>query len=56
MHNILEYITYNDKEAFSDKLKQIWLAPDAEIAHKIAEAMAEEYVKWFPKAIETLEN
>jgi transposase-like protein len=50
------HIPHRDKQVFANKLKQIWLAPDAETARKRTAALAEEYEKRFPQAVRTLED
>lgn len=56
MRNILVHIPHRDKHIFANKLKQIWLAPDAETARKRIAALAEEYEERFPRAIRILED
>ena len=56
MRNILAHIPHRDKQTFAAKLKQIWLAPNTETARKRSNALAEEYEKRFPQAIQTLED
>jgi putative transposase len=56
MRNILAHVPQKEKESFAAQLKEIWLAPSAEIARQRAEQISEQYGKRFPKAIELLEN
>lgn len=56
MRNVLAHIPQKEKEAFAAKLKEIWLAPSAELARERAEQLSEQYGKRFPKAIELLED
>ena len=56
MRNIMAHIPHREKEAFAGKLKQIWLAPDAETARRRAAILAEEYENRFPDAIRILED
>ena len=56
MRNILVHVPHRDKQVFAEKLKQIWLAPDVETAHKRTAALAEEYENRFPQAIRILED
>ena len=41
---------------FATQLKEIWLAPSAELARQRARELSEKYEKRFPKAIEILEE
>jgi putative transposase len=56
MRNILAHVPQKDKESFAAQLKEIWLAPSAEIARQRAKQISEQYGKRFPKAIELLED
>jgi putative transposase len=56
MRNILAHVPQKEKESFAAQLKEIWLAPSAEIARQRAEQISEQYGKRFPKAIEFLED
>jgi putative transposase len=56
MRNILAHVPQKEKESFAAQLKEIWLAPSAEIARQRAEQISEQYGKRFPKAIELLED
>lgn len=56
MRNILAHVPQKEKESFATQLKEIWLAPSAELARQRAEQLSEQYRKRFPKAIELLEN
>lgn len=56
MRNVLVKVPHRSKESFATELKQIWLAPDAAAARKRANALAEEYEKRFPEAIQILED
>lgn len=56
MRNIMAHIPHREKEAFAGKLKQIWLAPDAETARRRAVTLADEYENRFPDAIRILED
>lgn len=56
MRNIMAHVPHHEKETFAAQLKQIWLAPNRDIALQRAESLINTYCKRFPKAIETLEN
>jgi putative transposase len=56
MRNILAHVPQKEKESFAAQLKEIWLAPSAEIARQRAKQISEQYGKRFPKAIELLED
>jgi putative transposase len=56
MRNILAHVSQKEKESFAAQLKEIWLAPSAEIARQRAEQISEQYGKRFPKAIELLQD
>ncbi len=56
MRNILAHIPQKEKESFAAKLKEIWLAPSAELSRQRAGQLSEQYGKRFPKAIELLED
>ena len=56
MRNIMAHIPHKEKESFAAQLKQIWLAPDLDMAHLRAKTLIETYQKRFPKAIDTLEK
>lgn len=56
MRNILAHVPQKAKGAFAAELKEIWLAPNKELAQERAKALADRYETRFPKAIETLEN
>ena len=56
MRNILAHVPQKEKESFAAQLKEIWLAPSAELARQRAELLSEQYGKRFPRAIELLED
>ena len=56
MRNILAHVPQKEKYAFAAQLKEIWLAPSAELARQRAKQLSERYEKRFPKAIEILEE
>lgn len=56
MRNILAHVPQKEKDAFAAQLKEIWLAPSAELARQRARLLSERYEKRFPKAIEVLEE
>lgn len=56
MRNILAHVPQKEKETFVAQLKEIWLAPCAELARQRAEQLSEQYRKRFPRAIELLED
>jgi len=56
MRNILAHISGRDKQAFADKLKQIWLQPDYDSAKKYAYDLMDAFESRFPEAIGTLEE
>ena len=56
MRNILAHISGRDKQAFADKLKQIWLQPDYDSAKKYADSLMDEYEAKYSEAINTLEE
>ena len=56
MRNILVYVPQNEKKAFAETLKEIWLAPTAELARKRAYDVIDSYAKRFPKAVQCLED
>ena len=56
MRNILAHVPQKEKETFAAQLKEIWLAPSAELARQRAKQLAEQYRKRFPRAIELLED
>ena len=56
MRNILAYVPQKEKKAFAAVLKEIWLAPTAELARKRAYDVIDFYAKRFPKAVQCLED
>lgn len=56
MRNILAHIPQRAKKEFAAELKEIWLAPNEEIARMRAEALIDKYIGRFPKAISCLED
>ena len=56
MRNIMAHIPQRDKKPFAGELKEIWLAPSAEVARKRATELAEKYERRFPKAVQCLED
>ena len=56
MRNILAYVPQKEKKSFAAVLKEIWLAPTAELARKRAYNVMDAYTKRFPKAVQCLEN
>lgn len=56
MRNILAHVPQKEKDAFAAQLKEIWLAPSAELARQRAEHLSERYEKRFPRAMEILEE
>ena len=56
MRNILAHVPQKEKDAFAAQLKEIWLAPSAELARQRAEQLSERYEKRFPRAMEILEE
>ena len=56
MRNILVYVPQKEKKAFAAVLKEIWLAPTAELARKRAYDVIDTYAKRFPKAVQCLED
>ena len=56
MRNILAHVSQKEKDAFAAQLKEIWLAPSADLARQRARQLSEQYEKRFPKAIEILEE
>jgi transposase-like protein len=56
MRNILAYVPQKEKKSFAAVLKEIWLAPTAELARKRAYDVIDAYAKRFPKAVQCLEN
>ena len=56
MRNILAYVPQKEKKSFAAVLKEIWLAPTAELARKRAYDVMDAYAKRFPKAVQCLEN
>ena len=56
MRNILAYVPQKEKKAFAAVLKEIWLAPTAELARKRAQERIDVYAKRFPRAVQCLEN
>ena len=56
MRNILAYVPQKEKKSFAAVLKEIWLAPTAELARKRAYDIMDTYAKRFPKAVQCLEN
>ncbi|NLY37240.1 MAG: IS256 family transposase, partial [Tissierellia bacterium] len=56
MRNIMAHVPHKEKESFAAQLKQIWLAPNRDMAYLRAKTLIETYQKRFPKAIETLEK
>ncbi len=57
MRNILAYVPQKEKPSFAAVLKEIWLAPTAELARKRAyDDVLDTYGKRFPKAVQCLEN
>lgn len=52
MRNILAHISGRDKQAFANKLKQIWLQPDYDSAKKYANSLMDEFEsKYIPKPL-----
>ena len=56
MRNILAYVPQKEKKSFAAVLKEIWLAPTAELARKRAYDVMDAYAKRFSKAVQCLEN
>ena len=56
MRNILVYVPQKEKKSFAEALKEIWLAPTAELARKRAYDVMDAYAKRFPKAVQCVEN
>lgn len=56
MRNILAHVPQKEKDVFAAQLKEIWLAPSAELARQRARLLSERYEKRFPKALEILEE
>lgn len=56
MRNILAHVPQKEKASFATQLKEIWLAPTAELARQRVDNLIERYDKRFPKAIEILED
>ena len=56
MRNILAHIPQKERGSFAAQLKEIWLAPSAQLAQQRAEQLSEQYGKRFPKAIELLKD
>ena len=56
MRNILAYVPQKEEKSFACVLKEIWLAPTAELARKRAYDVMDTYAKRFPKAVQCLEN
>lgn len=56
MRNILAYVPQKEKKSFSSVIKEIWLAPTADLARKRAYDVMDAYAKHFPKAVQCLEN
>lgn len=56
MRNILAHISGRDKQAFANKLKQIWLQPDYDSAKKYADSLMDDFESKYPEAIKTLEE
>ena len=53
--NILVYVPQKEKKSFAAVLKEIWLAPTAELARKRAYDVIDSYAKRFPKVVQCLE-
>ena len=49
MRNILVYVPQKEKKSFAEALKEIWLAPTAELARKRAYEVIDFYAKRFRK-------
>ncbi len=56
MRNILAHVPLKEKDSFTAKLKEIWLAPSAELARQRAKQLSEQYERRFPKVIELLKD
>jgi len=56
MRNILAQVSHKDKEAFANRLKQIWLQPDRETAIAYCREIIEQYGDTLPEAIAMLED
>lgn len=56
MRNILTHVPQKEKEPFAAQLKEIWLAPSAEMARQRAQNLISQYEKRFPKAVMVLED
>lgn len=56
MRNILAYVPQKEKKSFASVIKEIWLAPTADLARKRAYDVMDAYAKRFPKAVQCLEN
>jgi len=56
MRNILAKVSHKDKEAFANRLKQIWLQPDRETAIAYCREIIEQYGDTLPEAIGILED
>lgn len=56
MRNILANVSHREKTNFADRLKDIWLAQNNELAMQRAETLIKEYADKFPKAIKCMED
>jgi putative transposase len=56
MRNILARVPHRAKKGVGAKLKQIWLQPDYETAHKVADMVIDEYGSVWSKAMKCLEE
>lgn len=56
MRNILAYVPQKEKQSFASVLKEIWLAPTAELARKRAYEVIGTDSRRFSKAVHCLEN
>jgi len=56
MRNILAQVSYQDKQSFAARLKQIWLQPDEDSARKYAVSLMDDFETKYPNAIKVLEE
>jgi transposase-like protein len=56
MRNVLSYVPYKEKRKLADYLKQIFNSSSKEMAHPVAQLMAQEYQTSYPQVSKLLEE
>lgn len=56
MRNILAHVPQRERKTFAAQLKEIWLAPNIQMARQRADGIISQYAKRFPRAIQILQE